>query len=85
MEKNTTKNNYKNHEGYADPTPYNAINSIEGAETKAYHLFETIGHMARLAGFTIDGTVIMIGRNGRAHDGAKLKQLRQKQRSKADV
>lgn len=74
MANNTVKNSYKNPEGYADPTPYNAIQTMDAVEIKAFKLYETIGHMARLAGFTVDGTIIFTDRNGRTHDGAALKR-----------
>lgn len=76
MEKKSSRINYKNPEGYADPTPYAAMKAIDGAETKAYHLFETIGHMARLAGFDIDGTIRFIDRAGRSHDGLELRRIK---------
>ena len=69
---------FNNPEGYPDPTPFAAITSIEGAETKAYHLYETVEHMARLAGFRIDGTIMFIDRSGRVHDGANLRRRKLK-------
>ena len=62
-----------NPEKYIDLTPHDAIKSIDGAEKKAYQLYNTISHMARLAGFTIIGAVEFADRNGVHHNSAHLK------------
>lgn len=68
----------KNPEGYTDSTAYNAIRHIDGAELKACKLYETMVRMARLAGFKINGTVMLEDRNGRMHDGLELKRINYK-------
>lgn len=68
------KNKIKNPEGYVDTTPYKAIRHIEAVEVKACHVYETILHVAKLAGFKVAGTVKMIDRNGRVHDGEELRK-----------
>ena len=74
MMNNENKNTIKNPEGYNDTTPYNAIKNIEGAELKAYKLYQTMLHMARLAGFKIVGTVMLEDGNKRVYDGEELKR-----------
>ena len=68
-----TKNSYKNHEGYPDPTPYEAIHNIDRAEARAYYLNSTIISMARLTGFQIE-TLVTVDRDGNRFDSAELKR-----------
>ena len=63
-------NPMRNAEGYLDPTPYHAIKHI-GVEYKAYKVLQTLEHVARLAGFTLDA-ITLIDRNGKEYTGAGL-------------
>lgn len=78
MQKGANNEN-RNAEGYKDETPYKAFNSI-AAEKKAYHLFETIINVARLAGFEVKGTVKFIGRDSKEYDGLKIKEAWKRKR-----
>ena len=55
----STNNPKRNAEGYADPTPYEAIKNM-GVEYKAYKLVETLRHVCNLAGFTLDDSTLII-------------------------
>ena len=66
-------NDYKNAEGFPDPTPYHAINNIERAEARAYYLNSCIISMARLTGFQIE-TLVTVDRDGNRFDSAELKK-----------
>lgn len=69
------ENPRRNSEGYIDMTPYEAQRNI-AIETKAFHAFETMTHVARLAGFEVKGTILLEDKNGTVHDGAALKDKR---------
>lgn len=69
---NNTRNSKYNPEGYEDTTPMLAIRNV-GVEFKAYKLFETMWHVAKLAGFDVVGTIIVKDRNGISYDGLELK------------
>lgn len=56
----------KNCEGYSDPTPYEAITEIEKEERRFRRLLHTIFYICEMAGFEIDGRIVLIDkRNGR--------------------
>lgn len=63
-------NPMRNAEGYLDLTPYHAIKHI-GVEYKAYKVLQTLEHVAKLAGFTLDA-IVMTDRNGKQYAGADL-------------
>lgn len=68
----STNNPKRNAEGYADPTPYEAIQNM-GLEYKAYKLVETLRHVCKLAGFTLDDTTLTIkDRNNTPYNAATL-------------
>ena len=52
----------KNHEGYTDPTAYNAIKKVnkeELEESDRFHdLLDTIFYITELAGFEIEGRIV---------------------------
>lgn len=70
------QNPKKNPEGYTDLTPYQAIKNIDNEEYKAYKTFDTILHVARLAGFHIDeeSVIILCDKFGRTFNGWELKE-----------
>ncbi|MBQ6483101.1 MAG: hypothetical protein IJI45_18500 [Anaerolineaceae bacterium] len=72
-------NEKKNLEQYTDKVPHDAITAI-GIENKCYHLFKTMIATARLAGFVIEGTVMLKDRNGKVYDGQKLIEARESTR-----
>lgn len=57
----TIGNNYKNPEGYPDPTAYKAINNVEKSspedEERFHKLLNTIFSTCELAGFHIEGRI----------------------------
>ena len=85
MEKQTNQNSIKNPEGYVDETPYKAIKELEAEEYKAYKAFETMLHVARLAGFHVEGSITLTTKAGRTYDAWGLKEThrRNKQIEKA--
>lgn len=54
-----TKDPRKNDSGCSDPTAYQAITRIDVEDKRADELFTTIIHMCGLAGFEINGNVIL--------------------------
>ena len=86
MEKQTETNSIKNPEGYIDETPYKAIKTLEAEEYKAYKTFETMLHVARLAGFHVEGEVILSTKEGRTYNAWELKEQhkRAKQAAKGE-
>lgn len=52
----------KNDKGYPDPTPYKAIKNIEKEEDRLRKLIRTIRYICDLAGFDIEGRIILIDR-----------------------
>ena len=57
--KEVFKKSCKNHEGYADPTPAEAIRNIEAEARKVDWLIKTINSVCELAGFCIEGRVVL--------------------------
>lgn len=57
----------KNIEGYFDLTAYQALKNIEKEEDEKFHkLLHTIFYLCELAGFEIEGRIVLIDkRNGR--------------------
>lgn len=57
------KNLKKNASGYDDPTAYEAIThadqEIKDADMRAYKLLHTIFHVCELAGFVVEGRMIL--------------------------
>lgn len=53
----------KNAEGYYDPTAYNAIRNIEKEDEKFHKLLHTIFDICELAGFEIEGRIVLIDKN----------------------
>lgn len=52
----------KNSEGYSDPTPYKAIKNICKEEERLRKLIHAIRYICDLAGFDIEGRIILIDR-----------------------
>ena len=56
----------KNAEGYSDPTAYEAMRNIEKEEERFHRLLHTIFYLCELAGFSIEGRIVLIDKsNGR--------------------
>lgn len=57
----------RNTSGYLDPTAYAAINRISEEEEERFHrLLRTIFYICEIAGFEIEGRIVLIDkRNGR--------------------
>ncbi len=49
----------KNHEGYSDPTAYEAIKNTDVDDERFHKLLHTIFYLCELAGFQIEGRVIL--------------------------
>lgn len=62
-----TTNPRRNAEGYPDPTAYEALKNIDREEDERFHrLLHTLFYLCELAGFEIEGRIILIDkRNGR--------------------
>lgn len=52
----------KNDKGYLDLTPYQAIRNIEKEEDRFHRLLHTIFYICELAGFEIEGRIVLIDR-----------------------
>ena len=52
----------KNLEGYSDLTPYNAFKHIDKEEERLRRLIKTIRYITGLAGFDIEGRIILVDR-----------------------
>jgi len=52
--------NRRNSEGYSDPTAYLAMKKIEETERRANQLRRCISAMCELAGFSIQGKLILV-------------------------
>lgn len=51
----------RNNEGYPDPTPYRAVKTIEERQEQRFHrLLSTIFYLCDLAGFRIEGRIVMV-------------------------
>lgn len=56
----------KNHEGYSDPTSYEALNNLCAEEKRFHKLLNTIFYISEMAGFEIQNRVIFVDkRTGR--------------------
>lgn len=62
-------NHYKNAEGYYDPTAGQALRKIDAKRDERFHkLLDTIFYLCELAGFEIQGRIVLIDKkNGRIH------------------
>ena len=60
--------NVTNSEGYTDFTAFKAMQAVDGADTKAYHVVKTMMQVARLAGFKLVSNVKLQDRDGRILD-----------------
>lgn len=60
-------NPYRNAEGYYDPTAGQALRKIDAEEDERFHkLLHTIFYLCELAGFEIEGRIVLIDKkNGR--------------------
>lgn len=62
----TERDQRKNSEGYADPTAYEAIRNVDKDDERFHRLLHTIFYICELAGFQIEGRVVLVDkRNGR--------------------
>ena len=50
----------KNSEGYSDPTAYEALCSIDKEDKRFHKLLHTIFYLCELAGFEIEGRVVLV-------------------------
>jgi hypothetical protein len=56
----------RNAEGYLDPTSYEAFKKVDAEEARFHRLLHTIFYICEMAGFEIEGRIILIDkRNGR--------------------
>lgn len=51
--------NYKNSEGYSDPTAYEALLNIEKENKRFYRLLHTLFYICKTAGFQIEGRITL--------------------------
>lgn len=49
-----------NHEGYADPTAFEAMRNIDKENERFHKLLHTLFYMCELAGFKIEGRVVLV-------------------------
>lgn len=50
----------KNSEGYSDPTAFEALRNINKEDERFHKLLRTIFYLCELAGFEIEGRVVLI-------------------------
>lgn len=50
----------RNHEHYMDPTPYEAMTKYDREKERVSRLIRTIFSICELAGFDVDGRIILI-------------------------
>ena len=56
----------KNAEGYSDPTAYEAMKNIDKDDERFHKLLHTIFYLCELAGFQIEGRIVLVDKkNGR--------------------
>ncbi len=56
----------KNAEGYSDPTAYEAMKNIDKGDEQFHKLLHTIFYLCELAGFQIEGRIVLVDKkNGR--------------------
>lgn len=61
-----TTNPRRNAEGYPDPTAYEALKNLEQEDEQFHRLLHTIFSICELAGFAIEGRIVLVDkRNGR--------------------
>lgn len=59
-------NPFRNSSGYSDPTAYEAIKRVDEEENRFHKLLHTIFYICEMAGFEIDGRIVLVDkRNGR--------------------
>lgn len=56
----STDNPRKNSEGYSDPTAFEALRNINKEDERFHKLLYTIFYLCELAGFGIEGRVVLI-------------------------
>lgn len=56
----STDNPRKNSEGYSDPTAFEALRNINKEDERFHKLLRTIFYLCELAGFEIEGRVVLI-------------------------
>ena len=56
----TERDQRKNAEGYADPTAYEAIRNVDKDDERFHRLLHTIFYICELAGFQIEGRVVLL-------------------------
>lgn len=56
----STDNPRKNSEGYSDPTAFEALRNINKEDERFHKLLYTIFYLCELAGFEIEGRVVLI-------------------------
>lgn len=52
-------NPHKNKEGYSDPTAYEALRKIDEEDARFHRLLDTIFYLCELAGFRIEGRIVL--------------------------
>lgn len=58
----------KNDKGYSDPTPYNALKNLDKEEDRLRKLIHTIRYISDLAGFSIEGRIVLVDKkSGRVY------------------
>lgn len=50
----------RNGSGYYDPTAYDALKNIKDEEDRFHRLLNTIFYICKLAGFEIEGRIVLI-------------------------
>lgn len=56
----STDNPKKNSEGYSDPTAFEALRNINKEDERFHKLLYTIFYLCELAGFDIEGRIVLI-------------------------
>lgn len=49
-----------NHEGYSDPTAFEALRNIDHEDERFHKLLHTVFYLCELAGFEIEGRIVLI-------------------------
>lgn len=71
-----TTNPRRNAEGYPDPTAYEALKNIDREEDERFHrLLHTLFYLCELAGFEIEGRIILSCGRSEA-DGVPFERIR---------
>lgn len=58
-----SENPRKNHEGYSDPTAYEAIRNADADDDRFHRLLHTIFYLCELAGFEIEGRIVLVDKS----------------------